>query len=195
MGKVVGKTAVLLNAERAAASPDGRGIRMGEQNLGNLIADAIRWKFESDISWISGVRIRASIAAGDIQLKDWYNVFANGATICGIRLTGAEVKDYLKKYVASAAEDREAVDFKQVSGIRFAYNGAGEITSVVLEDGTELQDAQEYYVVGEFGLSPENAAVLLEGDSALADMMIEFMNSGDYQADRYYETEGRIIKE
>ena len=44
-------------------------------------------------------------------------------------------------------------------------------------------------------LSPENAAVLLEGDSALADMMIEFMNSGDYQADRYLETEGRIIKE
>ena len=114
MGTVVGETAVILNAERASASPDGRGIRMGEQNLGNLIADAIRWKFGSDISWISGVRIRASIAAGDIKLKDWYNVFANGATICGIKLTGAEVKDYLKQYVASAAEDREAVDFKQV---------------------------------------------------------------------------------
>lgn len=195
MGTVVGETAVILNAERASASPDGRGIRMGEQNLGNLIADAIRWKFGSDISWISGVRIRASIAAGDIKLKDWYNVFANGATICGIKLTGAEVKDYLKQYVSSAAEDREAVDFKQVSGIRFSYNSTGEITSVVLEDGTELQDTKEYYVVGEFGLSPENAEVLLDGDSVLADMMIEFMNSDAYQANRYLEAEGRITKE
>lgn len=195
MGTVVGETAVFLNAERAAASPDGRGIRMGEQNLGNLIADAIRWKFGSDISWISGVRIRASIDAGDIKLKDWFNVFANGATICGIRLTGAEVKSYLKQYVASAAEDREAVDFKQISGIRFTYNSAGDITSAVLEDGTELLDEQVYYVVGEFGLSPENADVLLDGDSVLADMMIEFMNSDAYHADRYLEAEGRIIKE
>ena len=195
MGTVVGETAVILNAERAAASPDGRGIRMGEQNLGNLIADAIRWKFDSDISWISGVRIRASIAAGEIKLKDWYNVFANGATICGIKLTGAEIKTYLKQYVSAAAEDRESVDFKQVSGIRFSYNGAGEITSVVLENGTELQDEQEYYVAGEFGLSPDNAEVLLDGDSVLADMMIEFMQSDAYDASRYLEQEGRITKE
>ena len=71
----------------------------------------------------------------------------------------------------------------------------GEITSVVLEDGPELQDTKEYYVVGEFGLSPENAEVLLDGDSVLVDMMIEFMNSDAYQANRYLEVEGRITKE
>lgn len=82
---------------------------------------------------------------------------------------------------------------KQMGGL--LYNSTGEITSVVLEDGTELQDTKEYYVVGEFGLSPENAEVLLDGDSVLADMMIEFMNSDAYQANRYLEADGRITKE
>lgn len=65
-GVVAGTTKYPLNAERTAASPDGKGIRLAEQNLGNLVTDALRFDSGSDVALFPGVMIRASIGVGDL---------------------------------------------------------------------------------------------------------------------------------
>ncbi len=194
LGKVIGHTDILLNGERTG-SADGEGIRLAEQNLGNLITDAIRETEHADVSMFAGVRIRSSIEPGDITLGSLYSVFANGGTIVKVEMTGAEIKAKLAECVASAAKGKEAPGFVQVSGIRFTYNTNGEIVSVVMEkDGSEMDDNQTYLVVAEMGKAPDNAEVLYDGDEALVNLLQSYLNSDMYDASRYTDKQGRITR-
>jgi 5'-nucleotidase len=192
-GVVVGSTDSFLNAERASASEDAMGIRMAEETMGNLVTDAVRDATGADISWFSGVRIRASIEAGDITLMDCYNVFANGGTICGVNWTGAQIVEYLESCIAEAAQGQESVSFKQVSGICFSYDETGKITEITLEDGTPLDEETEYYVTGEFGNPPEDAEQLYDGAEALVQLFKDYLNSEAYDTSKYADKLGRII--
>ena len=191
LGATVGHTDYFLCGERTNAE-DGKGIRMAEQNLGNLVTDAIRDTTGADISWFSGVRIRASIEAGDITLLDWYNVFANGGTVVKATMTGAEIKESLEKACSSASKGQESPGFRQVSGLSFVYDTDGKVLYGVLDDGRVLADDETYVVVGEFGGAPAGAVTLYDGDAELVNLMVDYLNSDKYDPSRYEGTLGRI---
>lgn len=194
LGTVVGHTDYYLNGERTG-SEDGMGIRLAEQNLGNLVTDAIRDTTGADISLFSGVRIRASINKGDITLKDCYALFANGGTVVKVMMTGAEVKAKLASCVSSAAGGKESPGFAQVSGIKFVYDTDGKILSVKLEkDGSELEDDKEYLVVGELGKAPAGAETLYNGDEELVNMFTAYLASDMYDNAKYEGKLGRITR-
>ena len=54
--------------------PNGRLIRSGETNLGDLIADAFRITMNADIGLINGGGVRSGIPAGVITYGDIVNV-------------------------------------------------------------------------------------------------------------------------
>ncbi len=107
------------------------GVRTEETNLGDLIADAIKWsvtkekgsiKVDDDhiIAITNGGGIRATIGAGDVTKKDVNTVLPFGNTVAVVYVTGDELLEALE---ASTYSTPEAIGgFPQCSGIKFTIN-------------------------------------------------------------------------
>jgi len=194
----IGYTKYFLNGERAKDSEDKLGIRLAEQNLGNLVTDAFRYGIaqmddveDVDVVLFEGGRIRASIAAGDITRLDLMNVFANGGTLCIQEMTGAELQTVLKESVKSSSKGVESADYKQVSGLSFTYDTEGNIVSVTMGDGSALAEESTYRVAWAPRLTGD-AKVIYDGYYELADALQVYLNSEVYANSDYSGTEGRI---
>ncbi len=116
---VVGKTKILLDGERSH-------IRSKSTNLGNLVADAIRWKAKADIALTNGGGIRASIKPGDITIRDILTVHPFGNTIYVMKLRGSEILKIFE-YTATIPAGKGA--WPQISGMTVKIEG-GKVVDV-----------------------------------------------------------------
>ncbi len=159
--EIVGQTAVRLNGERGAAGSgttySSIGVRNAETNLGNLVADAMRFAGSAQVAIQNGGGIRTTVAgptspatARDVSVGDTFNVlpFTNLVKRAPA-MTAAQLKDLLEHSVAASTATGSAQGrFGQVSGIRVVYDtartartavGNGErIREVVMDNGTVL---------------------------------------------------------
>ena len=94
-----------------------RMIRRAETNLGDLCTDAYRFVTGADIALLGGGGIRVSIPAGDVTMKNMYEVFPFGNEICVVQATGQQILDALEW--GAAAVPGENGGFMQVSGISY----------------------------------------------------------------------------
>ena len=94
-----------------------RMIRRAETNLADLCTDALRVRTGADIAVLGGGGIRVSIPAGDVSMKDIYEVFPFGNEVCVIEATGQQILDALEwgAYLVPA----ENGGFLQVSGLTY----------------------------------------------------------------------------
>ena len=181
--KPVGETIYNLNAARLSGNEGKYGIRTDETNMGDLCADALRWKLNADVATMSAGGIRASIPAGEITLGDWFSVFSNGGFYKASDITGQELLESLAGPLSSLPN--ESPGFIQVSGVKFGFVlGDGIITIVNPTVNGEPLDPEKIYRVAQFDgeMSTEES----EGDDsvtgmdALADMMVDYLAEGDY---------------
>ena len=107
LDKVIGVTKILLDGERAH-------IRSRSTNLGNLVADAIRWKAKADVALTNGGGIRASLKPGPITMRDILTVHPFGNTIYVMKLTGDQIMKVLE-YTATIQPGKGA--WPQISGM------------------------------------------------------------------------------
>jgi 5'-nucleotidase len=151
--------------------PRGGNIeRLREVALGNLVADAMRQTYGTQIAFTNGGGLRDALpssylpqdkslrrrssgyAAGppyDLVVGDIFSVLPFGNEIVTRSITGADLYAALEHSVAAlpSANGR----FLQISGFRFKYSSAlppgSRIVEVVLDDGTPiLRDATLYTV-------------------------------------------------
>ena len=94
-----------------------RMIRRAETNLGDLCTDAYRFMTGADIALLGGGGIRVSIPAGDVTMKNMYEVFPFGNEICVVQATGQQILDALEW--GAAAVPGENGGFMQVSGLSY----------------------------------------------------------------------------
>ncbi len=94
-----------------------RMIRRAETNLGDLCTDAYRFVTGADIALLGGGGIRVSIPAGDVTMKNMYEVFPFGNEICVVQATGQQILDALEW--GAAAVPGESGGFMQVSGLSY----------------------------------------------------------------------------
>ena len=94
-----------------------RMIRRAETNLGDLCTDAYRFMTGADIALLGGGGIRVSIPAGDVTMKNMYEVFPFGNEICVVQATGQQILDALEW--GAAAVPGESGGFMQVSGLSY----------------------------------------------------------------------------
>ena len=94
-----------------------RMIRRAETNLGDLCTDAYRFVTGADIALLGGGGIRVSIPAGDVTMKNMYEVFPFGNEICVVQATGQQILDALEW--GAAAVPGENGGFMQVSGLSY----------------------------------------------------------------------------
>lgn len=145
-------TEVLLDGNRDP------GVRTTETNLGDFAADALLWSAnfalgegKVDAAITNGGGIRASIAVGDVTMKDMATVFPFSNTIATVTLTGAQLLEALEAACASAPQAAGA--FPQVSGIEFTLD-----TGIPFERG-ELYEGTTNYAPAKPGTRVINVKV------------------------------------
>jgi 5'-nucleotidase len=122
-----------------------------ESPLGDLLADALRDAFNTDIAFMNSGGIRDELRAGDLTYADIFAVspFDNYPAV--VKLTGAQILEILRLTTSGAR------GIMQVSGLRYAYDASKDmdkqphernrLVSVTLDDGTPLDPQKTYTVV------------------------------------------------
>lgn len=125
--QVIGTAIVDIDGERAAC-------RFAECTMGDLIADAVLWKSQTNGAQMvitNGGGIRASIKAGNVTVGDVLTVLPFGNMIATFELNGAEVVQALENGVSRAENpDNEGTGrFPQVAGLRYSWDPARPVGS------------------------------------------------------------------
>ena len=195
LGEVVGATAVELDARRTES-------RVGETNLGNFIADALRSWGGADVAVQNGGGIRGdrTFGPGEITRGDVAAIlpFANYATT--LRMPGSALLAALENGVSQI--DSTGGRFPQVSGMGFAVDPSAAVGSRIRDltiAGQPLDPNQTYTVAtndfmagGGDGYDTFKAAEVIVSSQAgplLANLLIDQIQVQGTIAPR---TEGRI---
>ena len=138
--EVIGKTAVVLNGERAE-------VRTGETNLGDLITDAMLDAVDADVAITNGGGIRASIDKGKVTRGEVITVLPFGNTVIVKEIKGSTlfnaVEHGLSEYPA-----HEGL-FPQIGGMSFVFakdRPAGERVLKIWVNGKPLNHDKTYRV-------------------------------------------------
>lgn len=107
LGRMVGRVDGVLVGDR-------KTVRLQETNLGHLINRAVMEKTGADLAVMNSGGIRDDIEAGEVTYKEVLTVLPFGNTVCTVRLTGAELSDYLSAVLSLPADTG---GFAQVAGI------------------------------------------------------------------------------
>ena len=195
LDKVVGKTNVLLDGSRDP------GVRTKETNLGNLVADAIKFAAGSDVALTNGGGIRTSVDVGDITYGELNAVLPFGNIVTKIKVTGEQIVKALEH--GTSAAPAASGGFPQVSGITYeihTYLTENRVKNVKI-NGEEV-DLNKYYTlatndftaVGGDGYEMFKTATKLGEYSAMDEALINFIKQlPDSTVGEEYATEqGRI---
>lgn len=197
----------LAGLQRGAVGAKGSfiaGVRNAETNLGNLVADAMRFTGRTEVAIQNGGGIRADIAAGDVTVGDTFNVlpFTNLVKTAQV-VSAAQLKGVLEHSVATASpEGAVSGRFAQISGMRVVYDTGlavgNRVVSIMLDDGEMLvadgavastrtvslaaidfiANGGDGYPFAALGVQFDNAVNAVNYQEALADYIFADMASG-----------------
>ncbi len=88
MSKKVGSLDKALDGSRVK-------VRTQQMPIGKMITEAMKMVSGADIAFMNGGGIRAGLPAGKITIKNLIEVHPFGNTVCTLKLTGKELKDYM----------------------------------------------------------------------------------------------------
>ena len=140
--RVKSELAVVLGSTPFELDGDREGLRARETNLGDFIADAMRWTAsqesgrEIDVGLINGGSIRDSIAAGDITLGSIKAVVPFSSDLAIINVTGAQLLEAIEAACQAIGKEKTIAAFPQVAGINFTIDA-----SVPYEEGPAYPDS------------------------------------------------------
>lgn len=121
LGVVIAKSNVKLDS----GFGENHHARYEESNIGNLIADAYKEHFNTEIAFMNGGGIRANIEAGDFRLRDAISILPFSNKIGAFKYSGKTIVEALEHGVSSV--DKKAGRFLQVSGLKYSYNPKGDV--------------------------------------------------------------------
>ncbi len=121
-----------------------RIIRCQETNLGDLLTDAYRAQFNSDIAILSGGNIRAGLKAGSISFMNLLTVMPWYEKVVEIEVTGQQILDALE--VGAKNSPGENGGFFQVSGMTYTIDSTIPSSVVMNNDGAFMEVAGDYRV-------------------------------------------------
>lgn len=104
---VVGRTALELS---------DAGVAEGESLIGNWATEVLRRKAGAHVFFSTASSFRAGLPPGDVRLEDFYAALPYPNRVASVRLTGAQLLDWLGVSVARRGSD----GFSQLSGARYA---------------------------------------------------------------------------
>jgi len=141
---------VVATSNTALSIKDAAGVRVvrvRENALGNVCADAYRYNGNCDIGWVNGGGVRADLPEGDITYADIIKVHPFGNMLCVIEATGQEILDALEwsarmcptEYADNGNAVGENGGFLHVSGLKFTIDTSIASPCVADENGLFLE--------------------------------------------------------
>lgn len=125
LGTVIAKNNVKLDS----GFGENHHARYEESNVGNLIADAYKNHFDTEIAFMNGGGIRANIESGDFRLRDAISILPFSNKVGAFKYSGKTIVEALEHGVSSV--DKKAGRFLQVSGMEYSYNPKNVVGSRV----------------------------------------------------------------
>ena len=118
----------------------------GESQLGNVIADSLRNKMETDIAFVYPGGIRANLDKGNITWGEVYTVFPFDFQLVKMEMTGKQIKAVLEEQWMGS-EPR----MLQISGLLYTWDDNTPIGERIMElmdaNGHPIDDSQMYTAV------------------------------------------------
>lgn len=127
-GQTVGTSEVNLVSEDEST---GLYVRYHETNLADFIADAYRTTLDTDIAFINGGGVRASLQEGEITLMDLITVQPFSNNISKVKVSGQTILDALEMGVSEYPEPSGG--FLQTSGLTYTFDASIESPVIVDE--------------------------------------------------------------
>lgn len=186
---VVGRSTSKLDAERAV-------IRRIESNFGDWVGDLARSLTGTDVALFNGGSFRASIAAGEVRIRDVYQAFPFGNELVTAEVSGAVLQQALERSASLDPEDDPGA-FLQVSGIRLEIVDR-KLASVQVA-GRPLDPAARYsLVMPDFLAAGGDGYVMLQdlpGATATGLLMLDMvLDAFRAQASIDIVTDGRLVR-
>jgi len=122
-------------------------VRCTECELGNLIADAIKWKTKTDIAIVNGGTLRTGLPQGNITFKNLISIFPFENVVQSANIKGKIIKELLEHAISSAPNSFGG--FMDISGMVFSFNRNNEVGKKIINiniNGIELDDEKEYTI-------------------------------------------------
>ncbi|MBQ7705662.1 MAG: bifunctional metallophosphatase/5'-nucleotidase [Selenomonadaceae bacterium] len=123
-------------------------VRRQESEIGNLCADALRWKTGADIAIMNGGGIRAGLPSGDITRGDILEIAPFGNTLQKAEISGKVLRETLEHSVFGVPAAFGG--FLSVSGMTFTFDSskpAGQRVEEIFINGVPL-DENKIYTIG-----------------------------------------------
>ena len=137
-GEVVAHSECALTSKRLI-------VRRKEAELGNLCADAFRWRTGADIAVINGGGMRADLPEGDVTRGACLAIFPFGNTVQMAEVKGAVVREMLEHSVYGYPVSFGG--FLDVSGVTFTFDATKSVGERIVEvkvNGELLDDNKTY---------------------------------------------------
>ncbi len=122
-------------------------IRTEEKEIGNLCADAFRWKGGTDIALVNCGSIRADLPAGDVTRGDILAIMQFGNQIKTAEVDGKTIRAILE--ISVSVFPNEYGSFMQVSGMNFTFDPSQPVGQRVQDIfiGDEPLDENKIYTL------------------------------------------------
>lgn len=108
----------------------------GESALGNLVADAQRWKQGTQIAIMNPGGIRADLLAGEVTWGELFTIQPFSNYLVTMKLTGAQLDDLLERQWLGQGT---GIKMLQISGISYSWSASAPVGSKV--DSTSIRVA------------------------------------------------------
>jgi len=166
-------------------------VRAQESALGNVLADALRWKAKSRIAVLNGGGIRGDkvYPAGDLSYRTLYEMFLYGNTLAMVDLKGSEIKEILEISASALVGPGDEYDsalraptggFLQISGLKVVYDLAAE--PALIDNDSVLQRPGKRLVSVEV-LQEDGSWLPLRDDEVYSVATMNWTSGG---GDKYY---------
>lgn len=144
LSEVIGRTSIRLDGDREQ-------IRVGETNLGNLVADAVLEASGAELVFINAGSMRASAESGEIPLRKIIEILPFGNTIVIKKITGKALKTVLE--IGASSYPAPDGSLLHVAGMRYAIDP-------LQPEGSRV----EHVEIGGLPLHPEKTYLVATND-------------------------------
>jgi 2',3'-cyclic-nucleotide 2'-phosphodiesterase (5'-nucleotidase family) len=209
MTKVTARELCRSDFDLSIFEADGktRRVRSAEANIGDLVTDAFRETYKTDIGLQNGGGIRNSIPKGAITFGGVLDALPFGNLMMTLEATGQQIVDMLQKCATFDVEDGS---FPQVSGLQFKIRQGADgrrVSDVAVLDAASGQynpidlarrytiATTEYTIKGGFYDTMKGCRVLSTSTQNYCDCLVSFLQTfgGGSLPQRYAKPQDRII--
>ncbi|MFD2215768.1 5'-nucleotidase C-terminal domain-containing protein [Metabacillus endolithicus] len=138
LNEVIGQAATELTGGYAAKG------EIGDNALGNLIADGMAYSMNSDFALMNGGGIRDDLNSGDITWNELFNIQPFGNTLVKLEVTGDDLRQIINSQFSSYGPD------VSISGFRYTWDSSlgkyGQVVDLFLPNGERINPDETYTV-------------------------------------------------